>query len=195
MNGESKHPITVAVNEYLPINSFKKGWKLLSGTDWSTFFYRLSLVGLAIFLSGAAVILVFQFGVMPLRNGGSLVGFLSSLLSSLTVIAVIFLFFAYLVSLPIDSLTGEIEIAVPGNGPIKLFNQIVITCICFGLVYYCVQFRIAMANFAVDTGQNSIINQAGRLSGPMMLDLLYFGGLLAAIGLLFCTWTSFLLDK
>ena len=110
-------------NDLFPVESIKASKESLSSKDWAVFTRIFSLIGFIIQIISGLVIFFFFF-LTEVLTAPTLVDGLSLLLSRIVFIAILLFIGTWMISPPLDEITGEKEPQTDFNGgsPIELMT-------------------------------------------------------------------------
>ncbi|WP_143025214.1 hypothetical protein [Haloplanus vescus] len=169
----------ILLRDAIPMESLTKSWNSLSEKDWIIFFRMIGQVGFIIQTGCASVIAV----VFVLRNvvtAPNLLSGLIRLISQSIILAAVILVATWLISQPIDELTGEKapRTELGSFSAFKLYTS--------GLLWVALSlfWRYSIFQLEIPLVKDNFAQTVGYLIGIVISDGLYFGGLMVGLGII-----------
>lgn len=180
----------VILRELLPLESIAQALKMLNEKNWRIFFYRLTAVGLFLVALSIFVIILVVFLLHPIIESNGLIERILTILTNITLIGILFVIFAAVVSRLHTDITEAEELHTPLKTNRLILYRVAGTLASYLLFWTVLKFRIIIVHFQVFKPELSIIENVGRFFALIIMDTFYFGGLLAGIGIIGLIWLT-----
>ncbi|WP_144049539.1 hypothetical protein [Halorubrum salipaludis] len=177
MDKSPRSVLRTIFNDLFPVESIKASKKSLSTKDWAVFTRIFSLVGFIIQII-AGLLIFFFFFLSEVLVAPTIIDALSLLLSRIVFIAILLFIGTWMISPPLDEITGEKEPQTEFNAgsPIELMS--------YGIFWggLSIAWRYGIYIIEVDIFSGGVAFSVGTFIGLILSDSVYFGGLMVAVG-------------